>query len=405
MKKQLLSAALALSALTSFGSGYLINLEGLRQVAMGGTGTAVPWDVSTIFYNPAGLSGLKGIQAYASIATIMPGTAFGNVQSSAKSVSQTFTPFNIYVGGPIQKGSKFAIGLGVYTPAGTGLDWGNSWSGRYIIEDIELRAVFFQPTLSYRINDKWSAGAGFIYATGTLDIKNALPVGGANDSDGQAHLHGTANGVGFNAGVHYKLNDHLQIGLTYRSQVNMSLSGGSANFTAPASLATSFPNTQFDSQLPIPQVASIGVGYQTGDLMLQLDLNYTGWNSYDSLRINFSQQTAALQNEHEPRHYRNTLTPRIGANYKISKMISVMAGAAYDPTPVVNGYVSPDLPDADRIVLTAGISVKPFPHFTILAAFEGTNALKRNANYDYANFNGTYKTEAATTGIGITYNF
>ncbi len=59
-------------------------------------------------------------------------------------------------------------------------------------------------------------GAGFIYAIGTLDIKNALPVGGLNDTDGQAHLHGTANGVGFNAGVHYKINDNLQVGLTYR---------------------------------------------------------------------------------------------------------------------------------------------------------------------------------------------
>ena len=145
MKKHVLAAALLLSTITSFGSGYLINLEGLRQVAMGGTGAAWPWDVSTIYYNPGALARLKGIQAYASIATIMPSTAFGNIQSSARSLSQTFTPFNVYIGGPIQEGSKFALGLGIYTPAGEGLNWGNSWTGRYIIENIELQAVFFQP--------------------------------------------------------------------------------------------------------------------------------------------------------------------------------------------------------------------------------------------------------------------
>ena len=405
MKKHFLAAALLLSAITSFGSGYLVNLEGLRQMAMGGTGTAWPWDVSTIYYNPGGLARLKGIQAYGSIATIMPVTAFGNIQSAAKTFNQTFTPFNIYVGGPIQEGSKFALGLGIYTPAGDGVNWGNTWSGRYIVENIELQAVFVQPTLSYRVNDFLSVGAGFIYASGNLDITNAIPVAGTGDTDGQAHLHGTANGVGFNTGLQMKLSDNFQIGLTYRSQVNMSLSGGTATFYVPGSLRASFPNTHFDTQLPIPQVATIGAGYRTGALTLQFDLNYTGWNSYDSLRINFSQQTSALHNEHGPRHYRNTLTPRIGANYKISKIVSVMAGAAYDPTPVTNGYVSPDLPDADRIVLTCGVTVKPLPHFTIMAAFEATNAITRASSYDYANFSGTYKTQAATTGLGIYYNF
>ena len=405
MKKHLLAATLLLSAFTSFGSGYELNLMGLRQLAMGGTGAAWPWDVSTIYYNPGGLARLKGIQAYASVMTIMPSTAFGNVQGATRSVAQTFVPFSMYIGGPIQEGSKFALGLGIYTPAGTGLQWDDNWTGRYIIQDIELRAVFFQPTISYRINDFMSVGAGFIYANGSLDIKQALPVAGVNDSDGNAHLKGTANGVGFNAGVHLKINDNLQIGVTYRSQVNMGVSAGNANFHVPTSLSTSFPNTTFDSQLPIPQVATVGIGYRTGALTLQCDINYTGWNSYDSLRINFATNTSALQNEHAPRHYRNTVTPRIGANYKISKMVSVMAGAAYDPTPVVNGFVSPDLPDADRIVLTAGVAVKPLPRITILAAIEGTDAMNRTASYDYANFSGTYKTEAVTTGIAVYYNF
>ena len=82
-----------------------------------------------------------------------------------------------------------------------------------------------------------------------------------------------------------------------------------------------------------------------------------------------------------------------------------MAGAAYDPTPEPNGFVSPELPDADRIVLTCGISIKPIPRFTILAAFEATDAMKRAASYDYGGLSGTYKTEAATPGIGIYYNF
>ena len=128
-------------------------------------------------------------------------------------------------------------------------------------------------------------------------------------------------------------------------------------------------------------------------------------NHLVSLKINFKDHTDALHNMHAPRHYKNTLTPRVGANYKISKVVSVMAGAAYDPTPAPNGFVSPELPDADRVLLTCGVAVKPLPRFTILAAFESINSIKRNASYDFGGFSGTYKTQAATPALAVYYNF
>jgi long-chain fatty acid transport protein len=82
-----------------------------------------------------------------------------------------------------------------------------------------------------------------------------------------------------------------------------------------------------------------------------------------------------------------------------------MAGAAYDPTPVRNGYVSPDLPDADRVVLTCGATVRAARGLVIMAAFEGVNSVKRGASYDYGGFSGVYKTTAAAPAIGLYYNF
>jgi long-chain fatty acid transport protein len=419
MKKHVLAASLLMSAMTTFGAGYQINLQGLRQLAMGGTGTAWPWDAATIFYNPGGLARLKGIQAYVSVANIMPSTAFGNqansgnVGTSVSSKERTFTPFNLYVGGPIQEDSRFAIGLGVYSVAGMGLSWDDNWLGKYLVESIDLQTLSFQPTISFRASDFISVGAGFVHTIGTFDFRQALPVHGSQDpfqgstyDEGNAHLHSNAAGEGFNLGVQLRFNERLQMGLTYRSQINMDISGGTAIFNVPQSLRTQFPNTHFDSQLPLPQVASIGIGYRPAEnLTLQLDLNYTGWNSFDSLRLNFSDNTASLHNMHAPRHYRNTLTPRIGANYRISKIVSVMLGGAFDPSPVVNGFVSPDLPDADRAVVTGGVAVKPIRRFTILAAFEAMGSVKRAATYDAGNFNGTYKTAAFTPGIAVYYNF
>lgn len=414
MKKHIIAASLMLSAMTSFGAGYQLNMQGLRQLAMGGTGTAWPWDASTIFYNPGGLARLNGIQVYGSAMMVMPNTAFGNrdqsgvVSSNEQSVSQSFMPFSFYLGGRIHEDSRFALGIGINTPFGNRLSWNDNWLGKYMVQSVELKTVFFQPTISFRASEWLSVGGGFVFGTGVLEYNRALPVHGiqgADIDDGRSHLRGSATGVGFNLGAQIKARENLQFGLTYRSQVNMDVNGGAAKFTVPASLSDSFPTTRFDTRMPMPQVASIGMGWRLGDVTLQLDVNYTGWNSYDSMRIDFAKTTSTLQNIRAPRMYRNTLTPRAGLSYKLGRVVALMGGAAYDPTPVTTGFVSPDLPDADRIVLSCGMTVKPLPGLTIMAAFESVNSVKRNGSYDYAGFNGVYQTTVFTPGLGLYYNF
>lgn len=411
MKKlSLLTAPLLLSASLSFGAAYQLNLQGLRQLAMGGGGTAWPWDVSTLFYNPAGLSRLDGVQAYGSLQFIMPATSYAQSPPAgyytASTKMQTFTTVNAYLGGPIQKGSKWGLGIGIYTPFGDGLRWDNTWAGSNVIQNIDLRTLFIQPTVSYRINNYISAGIGFIYATGSVDLKQALPVQDQNGNNGQADLNGQGNGTGFNAGLQIKASDKLQFGITYRSKVNMRLNGGNAKFTVPVSLSSYFPNTSFNSNLPLPSVFSVGAGIKPiKDLIITADVNFTQWSAFDSLNFDYAQTTAQLHNTHLPFKYKNTVTFRLGANYAVSHKLALMVGGAWDPTPVQDGFVSPVLPDANRIVLTGGLTYKPLNRLTILAAFEYTTSAKRDGSYDYSNFGGTYQTKATTPAIGLCYTF
>ena len=137
MKKPLLLiGTVLLSSTIAFGAAFQLNLQGIRQLAMGGTGTAVPWDASTIFYNPAGLSSLQNVQAYASVNALTSRiryikTPTGAPTEMANSAERTYTPFNVYVGGPVSYKSRLAIGLGINTPFGTGIKWDDNWSGRY----------------------------------------------------------------------------------------------------------------------------------------------------------------------------------------------------------------------------------------------------------------------------------
>lgn len=413
MKKfcSLTATALVASSM-AFGGSFQLNLQGIRQTAMGGTGVAWPWDASTIFYNPGGLSRLTGIQAYGSVNIVTPNIKFVQTPTggyTASTESHTTTPFAVYVGGPIKKGSKIGVGVGVYTPFGSSAHWGNSWTGRYVVESISLQSIFIQPTVSYAINDMISVGAGFVYAFGNVDIDKAIPLQDMNGNDGQASIKGKANGLGFNLGVQIKATEDLQFGVSYRSKVKMKIDDGDATFTVPQSVAGNFPaggTTGFSSQLPLPEILTIGVGYRpVSDLMFQADVVVAGWKTYDSLSFDFVDNTAALKDTHDPRSYKNTVAFRLGAHYDISKEFAVMAGGAYDPTPTQNNLLSPDAVDANRLTLSCGATYQPLPKLSIMAALNYTTTAKRTVSYDPANLSGAYQIKSLLPAIGISYTF
>jgi long-chain fatty acid transport protein len=408
MKKQLLLTSLLLSSVMAFGAGYQLNLQGLRQLAMGGSGTAIAWDASSIFYNPGAMAQLENIQVSASALAIIPSTQY--VQSpgnySATTQQQVFTPFNVYIAGPVAYKSRVNIGLGIYTPFGSGTKWDEDWMGRYITTNIKLQSIFLQPTASVYVNEWLSVGAGFIYAFGNVQINKNIPLQNMNSLDSKADLKGDAQGVGFNVGVQLTPGDKWEFGITYRSRVNMKVRNGDALFTAPASLQSSFPVNSFKSTLPLPEVISVGAGYHVNDrLTLQADLQLVGWKAYDSLVIDFAENTNTVRDSRDERNYKNTLAVRIGGHYKLGDRVSVMLGGAYDPTPVRNGIVTPDLPDANRWVGSGGVTFKATKKFTVLGAIEYVSSQKRTASYDAAGFSGIYQTKAITPGVGITYDF
>ena len=229
MKKHfLLMSSLLLSSAMAFGAAFQLNLQGARQLAMGGTGVASPLDASSIFYNPGGLSALKHVQGYVGVQALTSNIRYVETPTGtyyADSKPKTYTPFNLYIGGPINYKNRLSLGLGIYTPFGTGIKWDDNWRGRYVIQDIQLQSIFFQPTASYRVNDVISIGAGFIFATGNIKIQKAVPLQTAGQ-DGSVELKGDAMGYGYNVGVHMKATDWLQFGVSYRSGVKMKVKEG-----------------------------------------------------------------------------------------------------------------------------------------------------------------------------------
>lgn len=387
---------------------FQLPTQGVRQTAMGGSGTANPWDVSTIFFNPGGLARLSGFQVQINGYFLRPAVRYAAPSPSnyyEDNIQKNSFPFALYVGGKIKDTDKLAYGLGIYTPFGSSIQWNEGWSGRFINQNISLSSVFFQPTVSYEINPKISVGAGFIYAVGSMEINKGVPVQDLNQ-EGHAKLAGKASGMGFTAGIQYQANENYAIGLSYRSGPKLSVKNGDATFTVPQSLAGMFPNTTFNTSLSLPDNITLGLsGKVMAGLTIQADIIYATWSKYKSLDIDFEQNTSSLKDASEPRKYKNTVAIRAGAQYEINEKLNVMIGGSYDPTPTSNEYLSPDAVDGNRIGLSAGLSYDINPKFNIAASVGYTNIAERKANYLPANFEGSYQVKSVSPALSISYKF
>jgi long-chain fatty acid transport protein len=402
----MLSAPIVMSA-----QGFQVNLQGQVQQGMGGAGTALVQDAATVFFNPGGASFIKGNAIDLGVtATISRGQFLDkNTGATAITSSPISTPFTVYgvfgIKDSTKSLSKLKFGIGIYTPFGSTVDWEKGWMGRYALTHLQLQAIFFQPTVSFKLNEKLGIGAGFVYANGSVNLQKDIPVIDVNGNVGHAELNGKANGYGFNAGIYFKPIDKLSIGLTYRSQVNMNVNSGDATFTVPNSISANFPSGKFTSKLPLPQVLTLGFAYKpTNKLSLALDINYVGWKAYDTLAFDYANNTPSLVDTKSARNYKNIFAFRLGGQYKITENFAARLGMAYGISPIQNGYVTPETPDANRIVFTAGLGYTIKQRFGINASILFESLKREDANLE-TNLNGTYKTNVVAPGLSLSYKF
>lgn len=405
MKKKLLLLSL-LSPILANAQGFQVNLQGQKQQAMGGAGVGVPLDAASVFFNPGAVSHLKENSVSAGVSLTSESTAFrdGNSQQEFKTKSPVSPPFTGYaVWGPSE--SKFKAGLGIYTPFGSTILYEDGWSGRFAITQMKLLSVFFQPTVSYKITDKLGVGAGFVFGHGNIDLQRDIPVSDASGNYGSAQLKGSANGIGYNLGIYYKPIEQLSIGVSYRSQVTMKVKSGDAIFHVPASLSTNFPSGKFSASLSLPQVVSLGIGfYPTEKLSIAADFNFIGWSSYKTLSFDYENNTSSLKDTESPRNYKNSFALRLGGQYKLHDKWSVRLGTNYEKTPIQDGYVTPEVPDADRWNFTGGIGYKPVERLAIDASFSYINFFKRTDTNIETQISGTYKTRILVPGLSLTFS-
>jgi long-chain fatty acid transport protein len=394
--------------LNATAQGVQVNLQGQKQIAMGSTGTGLLTDAAAVFFNPGAVSFLQKSSLTMGINPTLIRSRFTEAQPGTTTVVNKPAinpPFHAYA--TFGKGAlKWKAGIGIYTPYGGQINWGNQWIGRFALQSFSLQVVCIQPTFSYKITSKLGIGTGFVLGGGAVDLRRSLYLNTQNGGDGAVTLKGFGAGIGYNVGIYWKPDSVFSLGINYRSKVVATVKKGSAVFNVPAILpANYFPsNNSFSTQTPLPGVASIGIGYRFNKkLILVADANYTFYNVFDSLRFNFEKNSAVLTDIRSARVYKNCSAGRLGLQYLLNEKLPLRVGFAYTQTPVPNGYVTPETPDADRIHISGGFGYQASKKLTIDASFLWIHLLKRSQQNIETNLNGSYETYVYVFGIGASW--
>lgn len=378
------ATALTLSAFvgapTAFAAGFQLNEQSAINTGRASSVVATVKDPSAVWHNPAGLTNTKGTEFQLGLNIIRPtGNYVGPGLASTN--SNYPAPRNGDAGEGIDKAlkmiptffasralsSKAYVGLGIYLPYGSGNLWedGDNFSGRTVVQELELRTLFITPAIALKLSDMVSVAVGVSLVPASAYLRRVL---GASDGgqvlfpkskyskEGSVEISGSAFGVGANAGVQLTLIDHLKIGLAFRSAIDLAFSGD-AKFDipsdAPAGVAANFPDGEGSLDITLPHTFLFGIGWDKGPLTVEASTQITMWSSYDELRVNFATGLPSPTSA-SPRNWSVVPMFRLGAEYRVTKEFAARAGAGYDVSPVPDSTLDPTLADADRKFFTLG---------------------------------------------------
>lgn len=413
-----ISAALlaSLFAQAAMASGYHFGSQSASAQGTANANAAEAEDASVLFYNPAGLSRLKGFNASGVLTVVMPSgkyedrgstTVLGRPLSgdSGKFVNTTAVPHGYL---SYQLSDSLVAGFGVFVPFGSKSEYNSDWAGRYNTIGTELKTIALNPSLSFKVNEQWSLGGGITaqYIEGKLSkaadfgsgvlgdpalkpLLGALPpamvagliqkMSGTNDFSGRVDVEGKNWGYGFNLGLMYSYDKDTRFGVAYRSKIKHQLSGDArwqvqtpaTNIAAAlngikpglgsqvqAGLVAKYSDSDASLDVVTPESLSLSAFKQMDKLALMADLTLTRHSRFQELRVDFANK---LPDSVTPENWTNTVRYSVGMNYQLNEQFKLRAGVAYDGSPVSTANRTPSLPDNDRLWLSGGLNWKLSP--------------------------------------------
>ncbi len=397
-------AVVLLASSASRAGGFLIYEHGASATGMADARTALTGDVNALFFNPAAITELEGLQLQVGTTGILP---YVHYQAAGNPVPprtyrrytgeevvvndglndedakvKFYTPVHLYVAYRIA-GTGLSVGYGLNNPFGLGTHWPGDWDGRFITTASEMTTFFNQPVVAVDVaelagfKDRFklslAVGYNFVYATALLEQHIDLRVVEKLYSDpavigaeGEMRMTGDAVGHGWNLALYAELPGLLALGASLRSGVSLPFDGDIRfRFNPAGQLALELLSTRIPAKtggsvtIDLPMNMNFGLAFLgVKDLRVALDFYISLFSSYDELDMRFDcmkDQSCDLDVDPLEADWGTSWQVSLGAEYMLTDVLVVRAGYASSFSPVPDRTLDPSLPDGRQDQFCAGI--------------------------------------------------
>lgn len=427
-------ATLCLTAATAFASGFGVFTQGASGLGQANAVVAHPVGPSSLYFNPALLNDISGRQIEIGTTAVYADRSI-NLDSGASEDSRNNLnfPSNAYY--THQVNDRLSTGFGLFFPFGLSTEWDDDYEGRYIGTKGDITTLNINPVISWRLRENLSLAAGIslVYLDATLgkninqtaaySLTNAqlggiLPALSGPLTDISQSFEGEGWGHGFNLGLLYKITDSVNLGATYRSHVDISVSGRASFDNVDPNLAMFVSDTNGHTDIRLPAQATAGLAFTISPgFVVEAGARWEDWESFENLTVDLDRAVLGQTTDITPRDWRSTWSYNIGGQYQLNRSFALNAGYLYGENAVPDSTFEPSVPDSDAHLFTLGLEWT-LESWKIIAAFGYEYHDDRDKNNNLgdplgsalaaeptATANGNYESTIYLYGLSIVHMF
>jgi len=391
-----------------------LNEIGSCAIGRGFANTGAPCqDASTIYWNPGAMPATHGWSALAGAAVIKIDGDFTRDTSFQKFDANVPTAIVPHAFVNYRTSHRLAFGAGLYVPYGLTSQWHNNFPGRFSAQKASLTSIYVQPNVAFQLNDNWSVGGGPVIGRSNVELIQGIDLATQHAPNGatfgqlgfplrtefaSVQLKGSAMAYGVNVGIYGRITPAFQVGARYLSALDFKYDDADATFTpvntgltlsanspllppggqggvpVDALLAGQFSGTgalvsqKVHTRIKHPAQFQAGFGYTYMGTTLSADYAWVGWQSFDSLPVQF-QGPASASSRSLLEQYKNTNSVRLGLEHRYFNGHALRAGFAMAQAAAPDVTVTPLLPEMDREYGTLGGTFAIDRNFSVDGAF------------------------------------
>ena len=347
-----------------FAGGYKIPETSTNAVALGAANVAHNHEnADAAYYNPAKMvfmqdkNNLEVDVNYIGLDKVKyDGLVRGRGPYSLQSEKENFVIPSLHYVSPALGESGARVGVSVVAPGGLSKRW-KTEPAKTFAEEFTLEVVEINPTVAYKLSDNLGIAFGFRILRSSGVVKSdgtIIPPSITASRD----MSGDSVDYGYNLALAYNPTNNLELGLTYRSKVNLNIEGDANLATNYTLIPPSTYSGPSNVTIPMPAALSIAAAYTfETKTTVEFVFDRTFWSAYKTLDFNYDGTEGIVLGTFFglpiEKDWKDVNAYRVGITQELDAL-TLMAGYVYDNNPVPEKSLGFELPDTNSQAFSLG---------------------------------------------------